>query len=132
MDLELKCGKQFRIYLDESYKAEKMANKTEQRWRYIELRGKYGYIYSYSHTEVAVAVIGSKRAKKVRLTYKWRIAQDSDDATVFVAPDSEIKDVCRIIKPFRQKNLSDKRKAELSEVLKSARAAIKDEPSKDK
>jgi hypothetical protein len=121
MDLEQKYGKRYRIFVDDSFKAEKEKNKTEHRWRYVELHGKGGYVYSYSYTELAVVITGSKVANKVRRQHAWKVIQDADDATVFLVPDSEAQVALSIIKPYRKKVLSDQDKARMSEILKRAR-----------
>jgi len=134
MDFEENYGKKFKIFLDESYKAESAPNKTQEKWRYLELHGKYGYAYPYNEREIVIAVTGSKIAAKVRRQYTWKVLQNDSDSIVFLIPENDTRDALHVLKLFRKKVLSDEDKAKKAAVLVKAREArkvIKDESRKN-
>lgn len=125
MDLETKYGKKFRVYVDDAYRAEDTPNKSSEKWRYLELRGKYGYIYPYSSNQLAVAITGPKIAAKFVRRGGWKILQDGEDATVFLIPDEDLSLAFSTLKLFRKKVLSDEDRAKKAAVLAKAREAKK-------
>jgi hypothetical protein len=125
MDFEAKYGRKFKIFVDDAYKAETMPSKTQEKWRYLELRGKYGYAYPHNVSQIAIAVTGSKIAAKVRRQHTWKVLQDADDATVFLIPDTDTQVALQVLKLFRKKVLSDEDKAKKAAVLEKARAVRK-------
>lgn len=125
MDLEVKYGKKFKIFIDDAYRAESSPNKSAERWRYLELRGKYGYVYPYSQTQLAIAITGPKIAAKFLRRGGWKIIQDGEDATVFLIPEEDLGVAFITLKLLKKKVLSDEDRAKKIAVLAAARAAKK-------
>lgn len=113
MNLEEKYGRKYRIFLDDAYKAETTANKSADKWRYLELRGKYGYLYPYSSAQVAVAFTSIKVGNKLKGRAGWKVLQDAEDAIVFLIPDEDIQFSIKALKIYRRRAISDSEKQNL-------------------
>jgi hypothetical protein len=96
--MNLKDQKRYKVFLDESYSAEKEPGKDAEKWRYRELRGRHGFMYSYSGSEIAVCFTSMKIAAPVKREKRWRCIQDGDFESVFLLPDAEWKEAARLIK----------------------------------
>lgn len=125
MDLESKFGRKYKVFVDDAYRAETTQNKSADKWRYLELRGKYGYVYPFSSSHIAVAVTGPKIATKLLKRPGWKVLQNADDAIVFMIPDEDTSFAFSTLKLFRKKVLSEEDRAKKAAVLAKAREAKK-------
>ena len=63
MDLKLD-QKRYRVFMDESYVVETYPGKEkDQRW-YYELRGRYGILWPYSDTTIALLITSKQIANR--------------------------------------------------------------------
>lgn len=125
MNLEEKYGRKYRVFIEDAYKAETTPNKSADKWRYMELRGKYGYVYPYSSTQLAFAVTSSKLAPKLSRRAGWKTVQNADDVTVFFVPDEDVNFALSTLKLFRRRIVSEETRAKMAATLEKARAAKK-------
>lgn len=115
INLKEAYGKQYKIFLDESW--EYMENKSEEDkpW-YYELKGKYGAIYPYDEKRLAVDVTSSVIAQRVKREMKDQLSLfvDRDDGAVFLFNPGFIHEMAAVIKTKKRKHLSEKHKKKLS------------------
>jgi len=98
MDLKTEQSK-YRVFIDESYAAEKEEGKTREQWRYYELRGLRGTLYPYSETHLAMFVKGKVLIKKSPFGFKdATILQSGDEEIVLKVKNSELHNVAQFLK----------------------------------
>lgn len=98
----------YRVYLEDGANANQV-----DAWRYFELRGKYGTIYPYSESHLAIQIKSSILANRVRRTKRYPLLQDADDVVVFKAPDSELKSFASMLKCSKLRHLSEQQREKL-------------------
>lgn len=108
-------GKQYKIFLDESW--EYMENKSEEEkpWCY-ELRGKYGLIYPYDDSTLAVMVTSESIKGRLKRNFKGRVATfwDGDGEGVFLFDPGLIYEIAEMIRARRRRQLSPEAKEKLA------------------
>jgi hypothetical protein len=129
LNLRVVFGQKYQIKMDESYaKEKKILRSTDEPW-YQELIGKYGAIYSYSDTEVAVAFANTRGGKKkldvflAEIGNQGRILQNADDAVVYAVPNELAAECIKAIKGYRTRQLSEEERNRRRENLKKTRLA---------
>ncbi len=117
MDLKLD-QKRYRVFVDESYATETDTEARREKWRYYELRGKYGTIYPYSATQLAVYFNTKKVSNPFIKRAGWVKKQDGDSETVFWIPDSYLELAANTIKARKRRVISPEMLATLVNRLK--------------
>jgi hypothetical protein len=114
--MDLTTQKKYRVYIEESYDHETEEGKTFEKWRYQELRGKYGTVYPYSHDYLGVQVKAGKIGNKTRRQHPdWPVIQDCDDLIVFKVKNSELGEAAKIIQARVRRYLTEDQKRLLAE-----------------
>jgi hypothetical protein len=98
--------RRYKIFEDESYAVEKEPGKTSEAWRYYELRGNNGYIYSYSADFLGVVITAPRVTEKVKKAFDWPVLQSGTDETTFKVPDNHFEHAARFVKPRRKRIVS--------------------------
>lgn len=99
--------KKYRTFLDESYYPETEPGKTAEKWRYAEIRGKFGMVYAYSHDWLGVQVKAGRIAEQTRRGHKdWQVIQDCDDFVVFKVKNECLDEVAGIIRARKRRAMT--------------------------
>lgn len=115
--MNLLAQTKYRVFLDESYKAEKwFLEEKQNKEQFTEIRGEYGTIYNFSPKQLAVYVRSIRVANK--LPKIWEVIRDGDFERVLLLPDSDLDLACIKIK-------AQKRRIYRPEVLEKLRANAK-------
>jgi len=114
MDLKKEQSK-YRVFVDSSFDYEKESGKTAEKWRYYEIRGKYGYIYPWDEKDLCVCFTSNKIARKVEKNKNWPLIQSGDDETVYRFNSSELYDVAQAIVAKRRRIVSPETAGRLSQ-----------------
>lgn len=122
--MDLSQQKKYKVFMDESFfcQLKGLKDKKEDKWRYCELRGKYGMIYPYSESLLGVQVKAGKKAEGLRRRNpSWKVVQDCDDFVVFLVDNQQLETVSGIIEAKRRRALSDESRKQLAERLSKVR-----------
>ena len=95
--------RRFRVFVEDAYAAEKEPGKTAEQWRYYEIRGKYGYVYAFSPSHLAVVVTSPRIAERVRRELGWPVIQDGDDETAFKIENAQFLDAAQVIQARKRR-----------------------------
>ena len=114
--------KRYRIFMDESYAVEKDSEARAEKWRYYELRGQHGSIWSYSKDELALLVTSITVSNRLKRAKEWRVRQSGDFETVFLIPNAELELGASLIKARKRRIVTPEQAAKMSERLNGWRA----------
>jgi hypothetical protein len=105
--------KKYRTRLEESYKAEKTAEVKRDKEQYAEIPGKYGFVYNYSPTQLAVYV--NSLVLKSRLPKAWKVIQNGDFEKTALIPDLDLDRACTLIQAQKKRQYTPEALARLKE-----------------
>jgi hypothetical protein len=109
--------KRYRVFVDESYEAEKEDGKMANLWRYYELRGNFGILYPFSETELAVTITSSRIAQKAtRKVLGWQVIQNGDDETTLKLQNKDFEAAVDLIRPRKRRLVSPETARRLAEM----------------
>lgn len=94
MNLKEKFGKKYRVTMDESYAAEKEPGKTNEQWRYFEIKGKYGVLYPFKENQLALTFTSIVVANRFK-NKPWKVIQDGDDERTVLVPSDVVEESWR-------------------------------------
>lgn len=123
MDLRARFGKRYEISIDPSWGAERPKNRPESSadypsWPYQEIRGKCGWVYPYSETELAVVLPTCAALRLVKLMGpELTLLQHADDEMCYKADAKHAEALVRFIKPKSRRHLTEAHKAALATRL---------------
>jgi hypothetical protein len=93
----------YQVFLEESYKAEKCSEERAEKWRYMELRGEYGRISSYSKDKLNLYFNSKKKARKYSHKVNWVLCQNGDYESVFQIPVADYDSAAKAIQAKKKK-----------------------------
>ena len=105
VDLKEMFGKRYRVTLDESYYHENESGKESNKWAYYEIVGRYGTLYPYSKSELAVYFKSNQIRNKVVRGLKC--LQNGQEESTYLLPSDKTHLVLDAIKPRKRRILSD-------------------------
>jgi hypothetical protein len=109
--------RRYKVFIDDSYEAEKEPGKTFEQWRYYELRGKYGSVYPYSETDLAMCVTSPKIAGRIRREMPdWPVIQSGDEETVFKVANSTLFSCAEAIQAKKRRVISPATRERLARI----------------
>ncbi len=114
---------QWRVFLDESFKVEEDREAKSEKWRYYELRGRYGIIYPYSADLLAAYIHSPRIAAKFQRETGIAPSQQGDYEAVFRFSSQTLPFAAGLIGAKKRRRLSPEQKARLAGHLKDARQA---------
>ncbi len=110
---------------EESYQAETDPYEKKAKWRYYEIRGRYGLIYSYSESQLAVCFNTKRVANRFRSRKEWVRIMNGEEETVFLFPAQDLNMTAQAIKAKRRRQpLSSERRQKLIELGKGGRQKL--------
>lgn len=99
--------KRYRVFTDESWFVEKEPGKDKEKWRYAELRGKYGMVYPYSYDWLGVQIkAGNVGEATRRANPGWAVIQDCDDFLVFKVKNEELDKAAGIVRARKRRAMT--------------------------
>lgn len=95
--------RRYKVFLDDSYAAEKEDGKSSNIWRYYECRGRHGTVYPYSESQLAVLVTSGRISAETQRTKNWPIIQNGDDETVFLIDSKGFEDGVQVVQAKKRR-----------------------------
>lgn len=102
----------YKVFLDESYKTESESGKSNELWRYYEIRGKYGHIYPYSDSKLGMFITSNIISNKIH-EKEWKIIQNGQEERVYLLPNNDLDKASQYIKARKKRHLSPQQIEEL-------------------
>ncbi|MFN0116880.1 MAG: hypothetical protein ACKVQC_01130 [Elusimicrobiota bacterium] len=103
----------WKITLDASYMAQySFMNKKiwkevkEDKWRYYEIQGRYGVIYPYSESHLAVYFTSLRVFRDYSHQGKWMLIRQGDWEGVYIVPNDCLDEAAEAIKAYRKRHIS--------------------------
>lgn len=119
MNLKVDQSK-YRVFLEEGSNGQ-----NEEIWRYYELQGRKGRIWSYSKDILAMVVLSNRIGEKVRRDWPdWKLVQNGENEMCFLVPDKELDQAAKIVSPKRKRFLNPERKQKAIQTLKNYRSNL--------
>lgn len=116
---------EYKVYLEESWYAETDREAKIDKWRYYELRGKYGIVYPFSAFQLAVSVNSKKRLRKLG---KVQIVQEGDQERTVLVDNSRWNEAAAVIEAKKKRKYSPEILAKLQQLGKNlSRKAVSKE-----
>ena len=121
LDLKKRFGKKYRIYMDEAWYAEDSQsnpNKLKDKPWYYEVRGKYGAIYLYGASKLAVRVTGNRIKGRIKTEYKdiLSLYLEAEYESIFLFNPESFEIVAGLIKARRKKQISEQERLRLRNI----------------
>ncbi len=101
-------GDKYKCGLDPAARHER--NGRKNAW-YFVIRCRYGEIYPYSDTLLAVMVIGPRKVAEIRRA-GFMVHQDGDGEAVFLFDPGHFDEVATVVKPRKKRGMSEDQKEE--------------------
>ena len=116
-----KIQSRYKVSFEESYQHTGELDKSDPDFPlyYQIIAGKYGEIYSYNATNLAIYIIGSKRSQQVSRLKDIKRFRDGDGEAVclFKADNLDLLyTVCRFIHAHKKKRVSETEKQRLKQL----------------
>ena len=102
MDLELD-QKIYRVYVEESFKAEHESSLKASKWRYLELRGEYGIVHPFSKDHLLVYFNSNRKARQYRHRLNWMALNAGSFESTFLIPNADWKMAAEAINAKKKK-----------------------------
>lgn len=113
--MDLSAQTKYKVFLDESYKHD-VTEERRKKWQYYELHGKYGMIYPYSASQLAVYFNTHKVSRK--FLKRWFLITEGDFERVFLIPDSDLELAASSIEAKKRRQYSPETLAKLRKNIK--------------
>jgi hypothetical protein len=123
VDLKKLAGDKYRVTIESSYYAESGSTQKRNRDPYLwQVVGRHGDVFLWAPDRLAVSTHkrGGIARRLLDLPFTEVVQDGSDGVTVTFAAE-HLDDVAQIVRLRRRPVLSDERRAELSERMKSMR-----------
>lgn len=119
INLKEAYGKQYKIFMDEAWEHLQVKSEEDKPW-YYEIRGRYGLIYSYDDTTLAVMVTSSNIKEHMGRFFKGKIKVfwEGDGEGVFRFGPELIHKIAEMIRAKKKRHLTDRQKEILNEGRK--------------
>ena len=95
----------FKISLDESFNIERDTEVRREKWRYLEVRGRYGTLYPYSVLELHGFVESAKIAGRLE-SEGFEIVKSGGGEAVFRVPEARAAGFLQAIRARRKRQLT--------------------------
>lgn len=116
--MNLKSGqRRFRVFLEEG-----ATGRGDDAWRYYELHGRCGRIWSYSETVLAMLVLSNRIGERVKRDRPdWKLFQNCENEMCFLVPDKELDEAAKVIFAKKRRYLNPEMKKKSIQTLKNYR-----------
>lgn len=119
INLQEKFGHKYLVTIEENGKTQGKWKSEDRVWLQ-EIKCKRGIIAPYGSNTLQACSFTAKTGNMLR-KLPFVLSARGDEETVITFSVDNMKEVCKIIKPYRQRQLTDEQKAIIGERLKKAR-----------
>ena len=112
LNLQALYGDRYRITFDPAAKLER--NGRRDPWQFV-IPCKYGGIFPFNETQLAVMVCGSRKVPEAR-GLGLTIHQDGDTEAIFLFAPRQFGEVAKIAKPRKKRQVTEKQRQRLAEI----------------
>ena len=97
--------RRYKVFVDESYYAENEAGKSSELWRYYEIHGAYGIIYSNSRSKLGMFIKSNTIANRINEP-EWKIIQNGQEERVYLLPNEDLDKAAKMIKARKKRQFT--------------------------